>query len=156
MSIRAIKWAHSVMPVVDLPPTERLTLFCLAYHHNDRTGDCFPSMETLGGECGVTSRRIQQAIARLAAWGLISKRRGGTAAGNASNRYTLFGKAKRPKLTGKGVPVSRQFKPEQKSRFETGNRVPVSNRKPVSDDRGSNTGEEKTPAKLAIISGGRA
>ena len=154
MSIRATKWAHGVLSIVDLPPTDRLTLVCLAYHHNDKTGECFPSMATLGDECGVTSRRIQQAVDRLVDWSLIKKQRGGTAAGNASNRYTLFGKPKFPKQTGNRVPVSSGFKPEQKSRFETGNRVPVSNRKPCSDDRGIYIGE-KTLAKFDVISGGR-
>lgn len=155
MSIRAIKWAHEMLPLVDLPPTDKLTLVCLAYHHNDKTGECFPSMATIGEACGVSPRRIQQSVAGLVDWGLIKKKRGGTKNGNASNRYTLFGKPKGPKQTGKRVPVSEAFKPEQKSTFETGNLVPVSNRKPCSDDRGVYTGEEKAPAKLALVYGGR-
>lgn len=156
MSIRAIKWAHSVLPVIDLPPTEVAVLLILSFHHNDKTGDCFPSMQTIAESAGVTSRRVQQAVVRLCEWSLIKKKRGGTSQGNASNRYTLFGKPKRPRETGKRVPDQRQMKPEQKSRFETGKRVPVSNRKPCSDDRGNTTGEEKAPAKLAVIDGGRA
>lgn len=157
MSVRAIKWAHSVLPVVDLPPTERLALLILAYHHNDKTGDCFPSMETIAGQSGVTPRRIQQAIANLVSWAIIKKKRGGTTEGNASNRYTLFGSPKRPKQTGKGVPVKTPLKPEQKSRFETGKRVPVSNRKACSDDRGYSSEGEKTFANgLRILNGGLA
>lgn len=156
MSIKATKWAMGVLPVLDVSPTDKLALLCLAYHHNDKTGECFPSMQTLASECGVTSRRIQQAVGNLVDWSVIRKKRGGAAAGNASNKYTLFGSPKRPNETGKRVPVRSGFKPEQKSTFETGNRVPVSNRKPCSDDRGYYSEDEKTHASgLKIIGGGR-
>ena len=120
MSIRATKWAHGVLPLVDLPPTERLTLVCLAFYHTDKTGECFPSMQTLADDVGVCRRRMHQAIKELEAWGLIKKARGGTAARNASNRYTLFGNPKRPKQTGKGVPIQTGTKKP----IQTGKGVP--------------------------------
>jgi len=132
MSIRALKWAHGVLSSIDLPPTERLVLLCLAFHHNDKTNDCFPSMQTLGEECGVTSRRIQTAVDALVVWSMIQKKRGGTKAGNASNRYTLFGKPKRPEPTGKHLPIETGTKKP----ITTGTWLPVSNRKTCSDDRG--------------------
>ena len=155
MSIRAIKWAHSVLPLIDLPPTDKLALLILCFHHHDKTGDCFPSMQTIADSANVSSRRIQKSITALVDWNLIKKKRGGTAAGNASNRYTLFGKPKRPKQTGKRVPVSGQSKPEQKSRFQTGTPFPVSNRNTCSDDRGYYSDEEKGPANLRVVNGGR-
>jgi len=156
MSIRAIKWAHQVLPLLDLPPTERMTLVVLAYHHNHSTGECFPSMETMAQSVGVTSRRVQQAVALLASWGLIKKKRGGTKAANASNRYTLFGAPKRPRQTGNGVRVSSPLEPEQKSRFETRKRVPVSIRKTVSNERETLSDAEKAHASgLKILNGGR-
>ena len=145
MSIRATKWAHGVLPLIDLPPTERLTLICLSFYHTDKTGECFPSMQTLADDVGVTPRRIHTAVQNLIAWGLITKKRGGTAASNASNRYTLFGKPKRPRQTGTKKPV------------QTGTRFPVSNRNTVSDERGYNTkGETGTVPPLKIVGGRHA
>ena len=150
MSIRAMKWAHGVLPVIDLPPTEKLTLVCLAFHHFDKTGACFPSMQTLADDVGVTPRRIHTAVQNLIAWGLITKRRGGTAAGNASNRYALFGAPKRPRQTGKRVPVQTGTKKP----VRTGTGFPVSNRNTVSDDRGYNTnGESGCIYSLKIVGG---
>ncbi|MEL5876042.1 helix-turn-helix domain-containing protein [Cereibacter sphaeroides] len=157
MSARAINWAHAALQHIDVPPVERLTLMCLAFHHHPTTGECYPSMETLGRECGVSSRRIQEAIANLVQWGVIKKQRGGTAAGNSSNRYTLFGHPQHPPQTGRPVPVSEGVKPEQKYRFETGNRLPVSNRKPCSDDRGKGIhGGEQAFSSVGKTAGGRA
>lgn len=151
MSIRATKWAHGVLPLVDLPPTERMTLVCLAFYHTDKTGECFPAMQTLADDVGVTSRRIQQAVDKLVAWGLITKKRGGTAARNASNRYTLFGNPKRPKQTGTRFPVQTGTKKP----VQTGTRFPVSNRNTVSDERGYLQGGEGKAVELRVLNGGR-
>ena len=153
MSIRAIKWVHSILPVVDLPPTERLTLLVLAFHHNDRTNECFPAISTLSDEVGVGQKRQREAINTLVDWRLIQKRRGGTASGNASNRYTLFGNPKRPKQTAPRPPVSERFKPPQKSRFETAPPVPVSNRPTGDDDRGY-TSERENPSQVVRVNFG--
>ena len=156
MSVRAIKWAYSVLPLLDLPPTERCVLLVLAYRHHDRTGACFPGMKTIAEDCGVGERRARQAVRLLAAWGVIKVRRGGTTLGNASNRYTLFGKPKRPKESSKRLPVSKSGKPAQKSRFQTGSRVPVSNRQTDADDRGYSSEGENLAQGLRLLQGGRA
>lgn len=155
MSLRATKWAHSILPVLGVPPTERLVLMCLAFHHNESSGQCFPSMQLLADECGVSSRRIHSAVATLVEWGVITKKRGGTSAGNASNKYTLFGAPKWPRKTGNRVPVRKAIKPEQKSTFETGTCVHVSNRNTVSDERGNTYEDEKGQASGLKIVGGR-
>ncbi|MBK5927086.1 helix-turn-helix domain-containing protein [Rhodobaculum claviforme] len=156
MSIRAIKWAHALLPLLTLPPTERCVLLVLAYRHHDRTGACFPGMKTIAEDCGVGERRARQAVNVLKTWGVIKVRRGSTAAGNASNRYTLFGKPKRPKENGNPLPVSEVGKPAQKSRFQRGNRVPVSNRQTVADDRGYSSEMENPGQRLRLVQGGRA
>ena len=155
MSLRAINWAHSVLPVADLRPTEAAVLLTLAYHHVDKTGECFPSIETLAAHACAGERRTKQAIATLREWNLIKWKRGGTKAGNASNKYTLFGKPKTPKQTGRPVPVSTPFKQAQKSTFETGRPVPVSNVQTSAHERGYQDGEEN-PAKFGVIAGGKS
>ena len=144
MSIRAIKWAHEVLPFTDLPPTERCALLFLAYKHHDKTGECFPSVQTIADACGIGERRARQALKLLEAWRLISSRRGATPNGNASNRYTLFGKPKRPRQTGTKKPL------------QTGIRLPFSNRQTSADDRGNTYSEEKGPANLRVMNGGLA
>ncbi|MBK5926863.1 helix-turn-helix domain-containing protein [Rhodobaculum claviforme] len=159
MSVRAYKWVHSLLPILDLPPTERCVLLVLAFHHNDQTGECFPAMKTIAGHCGVGERRARQAVQLLAAWRIIKVRRGGTAAGNASNRYTLFGTPRRPKESGKRMPVSGAGKPAQKSRFQSGSGLPDSNRQTGADDRDWYSKGEEAQANgasgLRVVNGGR-
>jgi DNA-binding transcriptional MocR family regulator len=155
MSIRAIKWAHNTLPDVDLPPTECAVLMTLAFFHNDATGECFPSIATVSRHCGACERRVKQATALLAEMGLISWKRGGTSEGNASNRYTLFGKPNAPDKTGNRVPVSSRVKRAQKSPFQTGNRVPVSNGQTSAHDRGYINGTAEAFSRSLKIVGGR-
>jgi len=159
MSIRAIKWAHSVLPLLDLPPTERMTLLVLAFHHNDKTGDCFPSIQTLRQKVGVGDRRQRKAVQALVDWRLIQKKRGASAEGNASNRYTLFGAPRRPKHTGTQGTVQSPAEPAQKSRFQTGTPGTASNRHTGDDDRGYHSKGEKAFAKgevsVRLLTGGR-
>ena len=105
-----MKWVHAILPLVDLPPTERAVLWSLAFHHNDKSGLCYPGVKTLAVEAGACERRIKTAIQTLKAWSLIDATRGPGPIGNASNRYTLFGKPVRPKQRGKRVPVQRGTK----------------------------------------------
>lgn len=151
-----MKWAHSILPLIDLPPTEVSVLLILSFHHSDKTGLCFPGIELLSTCSGAGERRTRQAIKKLADWRLISVKRGRGISGNASNRYTLFGKAQMLKQSGSCVPISTAIKPAQKSRFESSSGVPVSKRQTSADDRGYSSDEEKAHSKLAIILGGRA
>ena len=153
MSIRALKWAANVMPLINLPAPERAILWALCYHHNDKSGDCFPDMETLSGWSGVADRRTRSAVKMLSEWGLIKAKRGASPSGNASNRYTLFGKPKMPKRTGRRVPVSNSLKPAQKSRFQTGIGGTVSNRQTGADDRGKDLYGEKDPTNVVNFAG---
>lgn len=152
MSIRAIKWAHEAVMMTDIGPTERCALHILAYAHNDKTGECFPAMKTIADGCGVCERRARSAVKALADWSLIKVKRGAGPNGNASNRYTLFGKAKRPRETGKRVPVESGTKKP----FQIGKRMPVSKRQTCADDRGNTNLPSEGAEKLTVIAGGRA
>lgn len=101
MSIRAIKWAVAAAQTVDITPLQRCVLFVLAYHHNDKSGQCNPSMLTLGNECGVSDRAARMAVRGLEHVGLVKSKKQTCEAGQASNQYSLFG-AKRNK-SGRNV-----------------------------------------------------
>lgn len=91
MSVRATKWAYETMPRVKLHPSERLVLLSLCYHHHDKTGACFPSIETISAETGFCERQVQYATKRLAEMGLIYVSKRSVRGHQGSNQYDLFG-----------------------------------------------------------------
>lgn len=123
MSTQATKWAFDVLGSSTLGPTERGVLLFLSYKHNHKTGDCFPSMETIGIKAGVSERRARTAIRNLEAAGLIKTRRRVGQAGNSSNQYELFGRPSAADQSGTKKPR------------ETGTRVPDPDRNPRADDK---------------------
>lgn len=113
MSWRAVKWAMQAAQEARLTTTPRLVLMVLAVHHNDRTGDCTPSVETLAAETGLSRRAVQISTAALAAAGLITINRRSRHGIQTSNQHDLFGPAKgrtscapggRTKRQGGGAP----------------------------------------------------
>ncbi|KZB63118.1 hypothetical protein AUP42_01620 [Thalassospira lucentensis] len=91
----------------DLSTSEICVAVVLASHVNDRTQDCFPKIETIACEAGLSERKVRQALKRLEQLGLI--RRLVRCAGRLRNRnaYQLVG------LGGK--PESGSIKPESDS-----------------------------------------
>lgn len=146
MSIRAIKWAVTAAQTVDITPLQRCVLFMLAYHHNDKTGQCNPSMLTLGNECGVSDRAARMAVRGLEHVGLVKSKKQTCEAGQASNQYVLFG-AKKNK-SGRNVRSGT-------GRNHTTATPPQNER---SDERGYNTYREEAGPEsvtLKVIAGGR-
>lgn len=94
MSIRAMNWAIQAAQTVDITPLQRCVLFVLAYHHNNKSDACFPSMVTIGNECGVSDRAAREAVRALEYVGLVKAHKRTCATGQASNQYTLFGQKK--------------------------------------------------------------
>jgi len=95
MSVQAMKWAADILCAHDLTATQRLVLVCLANHHHNTTGACFPCVETVALFAGVSSRRVQLAMRDLEAFGLVKRRKRVTSRGQSSNQYELFGRFKR-------------------------------------------------------------
>ena len=64
----------------NLPPTARFVAVTLAWHHNEQTGRCDPSLPLLAQETGLCVRAVRQALRTIEAAGLISSmpRPGGT------------------------------------------------------------------------------
>ena len=145
MSIRAIKWAIAVGQTVDLTPLQRCVLFVLSYHHNDKTGQCNPSMVTIGNECGVTDRAARLAIRGLEHVGLVRARKQSGPSGQASNQYVLFG--------------AKKNKSGRNMRSGTGRNYTTATppRNACSDEREYNTYREVKagPECLKLIAGGR-
>lgn len=142
MSIRAIKWAMTAAQTVDITPVQRCALFVLAYHHNDKSGQCNPAMLTIGNECGVSDRAAREAIRALEHVGLIKAHKRTCGTGQASNQYTLFG--------------TKKNKSGRNLRSGTGRNhtTATTGRNPGSDERGYNTkGEMGTvlPLKIAGV-----
>lgn len=80
----------------DLSTSEICVAVVLASHVNDRTQDCFPKIETIAREAGLSERKVRQALGRLEQLGLI--RRLVRSAGRLRNRnaYQLVGLGSKP------------------------------------------------------------
>lgn len=104
MSIKAIRWAYSLFEVIDIPPQERSVLLALCYHHHDKTGECYPSYDTLARLSGYRRRRVIDAVRSLKEWGLIRVEKRRVRGHQGSNQFLLFGSMKRGTRVQKGAP----------------------------------------------------
>lgn len=94
----------------DLSTSEICVAVVLASHVNDRTQDCFPRVETIACEAGLSERKARQALKRLEQLGLI--RRLVRCAGRLRNRNAY-------QLVGLGAkPASGSLKPASESGFK--------------------------------------
>lgn len=73
-----------------LKPAAKIVLYWLADHHNETTGECFPSINRLSDLCEMSRRSVENHIADLEGAGLIERqerrREGG---GKTANGYIL-------------------------------------------------------------------
>lgn len=108
MSWRAIRWAMEAGKAAQLTTVQRTVLWALAYHHNDKTGACNPSVETLADAAGLSPRAVQYATAHLARVGLVTISPRARHGIQTSNQFDLFGKPKgRTTCTRGGAPNGR-------------------------------------------------
>lgn len=80
MCFESIAWATKQ----ELPAMQKIVLVMLA-DHNSKEGLCFPSYETLAGECGMSKRSVMNQVEKLEAAEFLTVERNP----NRSNRYTL-------------------------------------------------------------------
>ena len=92
MSIRAASWANKICEKSDIPPQLRAVLNALCFYHDSKTGNCFPSYQTISDITGYRKRGVIDYVAELEANGLISIIRRYEGREQKSNQYTLFGK----------------------------------------------------------------
>lgn len=90
MSVIAMDWAMTLRGL-DMTPVQRVVLFVLCHHHNGKTGQCNPTMETVGAEAGITARAAREAIRALEHIGLVRSEKRTNERGQAANQYALFG-----------------------------------------------------------------
>ena len=83
MSLKAFIWAGDQ---TDLLPGEKLVLYALAYHHNHKTGRCFPSVATLANHTSLSRRGVFNVIKSLTQKRLIGKTSGRK---GVTNKYYL-------------------------------------------------------------------
>ncbi|AUH33587.1 hypothetical protein CUV01_09475 [Paracoccus tegillarcae] len=131
---------------VDISAVQRCALFVLAYHHNDKTGLCCPSMLTIGNKCGVSDRSARNAIRALEHVGLVTANERFCATGQAANQYSLFGEPKNK--SGRNLRSGTGRNHTTGTENETG-------RKQRSDERVIYTTGEKTVPALRIVKGAR-
>ena len=92
MSIKAINWARAICAEIGAPPKHRLVLFVISIHHNDKTGHCFPSYETLASSTGYRRRGVIDIVKELEENGLVTKQTRRENGHQGSNNYVLFGR----------------------------------------------------------------
>jgi hypothetical protein len=69
VSVEALKWAYTTR---GLRPSEHAILAALAWHHNQDTGRCDPSQQTLAEETSLCVRAVRDGLHGLAEVGLIA------------------------------------------------------------------------------------
>ena len=73
-----------------LKPAEKIVLYWIADHHNETTGDCFPSIARLAQLADMSRRSVENQIAKLEALGLVKRHeRHRETGGKTSNGYVL-------------------------------------------------------------------
>lgn len=98
MSLTAIRAAMRLIPEIDVTPCAKLVLLALANRHNQETGRCDPSIETIAKDVAVSPRSVQNGLRELEAVKAIvtveRKQRTGRGKKNLTNRYRILGGAK--------------------------------------------------------------
>ena len=85
MSHRALKWAARLT----LPHMEKIVLMMLSDRHNDLSGKCHPSHNTLADDCGMSRTSVIRQIGALKVRGLITIRKRSKSGRLYSNHYIL-------------------------------------------------------------------
>ena len=148
MSIRAINWAREVCERINAPSKHRLALLIIAMHHHDKTGECFPSYDTIANGCGFSRRKLIDLVADLEANGLIVRQKRRNGAHQGSNHYVLFGR-----------PASKKWVPSRvhkKAPCESANGGTLTRVQTGAPDRDWFYKGETQASELRVFDGGRA
>ena len=126
LSFKAQQWA---IEQADVKSPDKFVLFMLAYRDNpDEPHGCFPSLNRIAKDCGLSRSTVQECIKRLLSTGKVKmEHRRGTKGHPSSNYYTMPGvyrDAVHPPLgvyrqavhgiPGRGTRVYRQAVPNSK------------------------------------------
>ena len=95
MSFPAIRWSTQQ----DLPAMQKIVLLMIANRINTDSGTCFPSLDTLAKDCGMTRRSVINQVAKLEIAGLLHVERSTEDGVKQQNTYRLLLSAsERPSL----------------------------------------------------------
>lgn len=99
MSVTALNRAFKIIECTpDLSPSATITLLVLANCHNQETGRCDPSIETISRKGAISPRSVQNGLKELSSLKKISityrQQRTGRGKRNLTSRYTILGGAK--------------------------------------------------------------
>lgn len=148
MSIRAINWAIDVCERISAPSAHRFVLMVLCTFHHDKTGECFPSYETIAKRTGYSRRKVIALVSEIEGNGLVIRQKRRVSGTQGSNQFVLFGRPAKPKWVHSRVQDST---PCQSANGGTLTRVQTG-----APDRDYIYGAEETLANgLKIIRGGR-
>lgn len=85
MSVQAIFWATQQK----LPAMQKIVLVMIANRLNQTSGACFPSLDTLAKDCGMSRRAVINQIAKLESAHLLSVARSDNKCAKQNNNYQL-------------------------------------------------------------------
>lgn len=112
MSLRALSVAMKSIKSVEMSLSSKLVLIGLANRHNQETGRCDPSVETIAADMKISEKSVRRGLRELEKLKLIRTVhrtvRTGLGKRNLTNRYRILGGVK---LTG-GVGSQRPTKQE--------------------------------------------
>lgn len=115
MSFTAFKSAMSNISDANVGPCAKLVLLALANRHNQETGRCDPSIETIASDIGISERSVRAGLRELERERLISTthrvQRTGRGKRNLTNRYNLRGGAKSAGGVGQNLPPKQEYIP---------------------------------------------
>lgn len=93
MGFTAIRAAMRKITEIDVTPCAKLVLLALANRHNQETGRCDPSIQTIASDIGISARSVQNGLRELELAKVIVtvERRARTGRGkrNLTNRYRI-------------------------------------------------------------------
>jgi DNA-binding transcriptional ArsR family regulator len=115
MSFTAFKNAMQNISMASVSPCAKLVFVGLSNRHNQETGRCDPSVETIAGDLGISERSVRNGLRELEKNGLITTthrtRRTGRGKRNLSNRYNLKGGAESAGGVGQILPPKQEYTP---------------------------------------------
>lgn len=126
-----------------LKPDERLIFIYLRMHSDSKTGQCFPSLNTLAKETGISKRTVQRCIEKLQEKGVVKVVHRKTESGNQSNIYILYDKAELWKA--KEIPemqsIASMYQDAEMIEYLRGRGYQIIKKEPVSEtDQSTDTG----------------
>ena len=115
MSFTAIRGAFSAIKQTELSPCAKLVLLSLANRHNQETGRCDPSIETVASDMGISERSVRSALRELEKKKRITTThrtiRMGLGKRNMTNRYRILWGAKSADGMGQNLPPKQEYTP---------------------------------------------